>query len=77
MDKGKVSATLLTDYSKVFDCLLHKIIIAKLNAYGFSLSVIKLKPIYCKLDQAYSSWEEIRVTQGPILGPILFNIFSK
>ena len=32
-------------------------------------------PIYCKLDQVYSSWEDIRVTQGPTLGPILFNIF--
>ena len=66
VDKGKAFGVLLTDLSKAFDCLSHELIIAKLNSYRFSLSTLKLKQSYlserkprAKINQAYSSWEEI------------------
>ena len=78
-DKAKIFGILMTDLSKAFDCLSHELIIAKLNAYGFSLPALKLmqsdlteRKQRTKINQAYSSWEEILfgVPQGSILGPI-------
>ena len=46
VDKGKVFGALLTDLSKVFHCLPHELIIAKLNAYGFELPALKLMHSY-------------------------------
>ena len=36
VDKGKTFGALLTGLSKVFDCLDHELLIAKLNAYGLN-----------------------------------------
>ena len=75
---------LLTDLSKAFDCLDHELLIAKLNAYGFSLPALKLVHDYLsnrkqktKVNRTYSSWLEIvlEVPQGSILGPLLFSVF--
>ena len=46
VDKWKAFGILLTDLSKTFDCLSHELIVAKLDAYRFSQSVLKLMQSY-------------------------------
>ena len=62
----------------------HDLIIAKLNAYGFSLPALNLNQNYLanrkhrtKINDSYSSWSNIlfEVRQGSFLGPLLFNVF--
>ena len=70
--------------SKAFDCLNHELLIAKLNPYGFTLPALKLAHDYLsdkkqrtRVNNSYSTWFAIFfvVSQGSILGPLLFNIF--
>ena len=60
-DKGKTFTALLTD--SAFDCLPQDLIIAKLNAYGFSLdsglihSYLSNKKQRLRINISHSSWE--------------------
>ena len=42
LDNKEAFGALLTDLLKAFDCLNHKLLIAKLHAHGLSLSSLKL-----------------------------------
>ena len=84
IDEKKVAGAILTGLSKAFDCLNHNLLLAKLNAYGFdnySLnfigSYLKERKQRTKVGHSYSTWNELKfgVTQGSILGLLLFNIF--
>ena len=66
VDNSKMFGALQTDILKAFDCLGYELLIAKLNAYGFSLTALKLEHNYLsnrkqrtKIYSSYSSLLEI------------------
>ena len=72
------------DLSKAFDTTNHELLIAKLHAYGFEKSALKLLLNYlsnkwqrAKINKKFSSWVELMqsVHRGLALGPLLFNIY--
>ena len=46
LDDGNVCMALLTDLSKAFDCLPHRLLICKLRAYGLSINACELLKSY-------------------------------
>ena len=82
-DNNKAFGALLTDLSKVFDCLSNDLLFAKLHAYGLDIDSLNIlqdclsnRKQRTKVDSFYSSWEAILagVPQDSILAPLLFNI---
>ena len=83
-DNHGVFAAVMTDLSKAFDCISHELLIAKLNAYGFDETSLKVIISYLKnrtqTTKVGSSFSELLniiygVPQGSILGPLLFIIY--
>ena len=70
---------MLTDLSKVFDCLNYELLIAKLNTHGFTLPTLKLAHDYLsdkkqrtRINNAYSTWFEIHFGIPKVLYFVLF-----
>ena len=81
--KGFVGAVLM-DLSKSFNTINHKLLIAKLNAYGFSGPALKLiydylkdRLLHIKINLTFSEWSELiqGVPEGSVLGSLLLNIY--
>ena len=84
LDNKMIVGAILTDLSKAFDSLPHKLLIEKLKAYGLTIDARNLIENYLtsrkqrvKIGQVCSELSSISkgVPQGSILGPFLFNIF--
>ena len=84
LDAGNCVGTVFMDLSKAFDCLNHKLLIAKLEAYGFSKRALTFIHSYLykgkqrvKVNGSFSEWKEINqgVPQGSVLGPLLFSLY--
>ena len=82
---NNVFAAVLTDLSKVFDCINHELLIAKLNAYGFDSPSLKFISAYLnfrkrktKVGSTFSDYLNIlfAVSQGSIAGLLLFSVYT-
>ena len=84
LDGSGFVGSVLIDLSKAYDCLPHDLLLAKLQAYGFSKESIRLFLSYLrhrteriKIGSTFGHWGNILrdIPQGAILGPFLFNFF--
>ena len=84
LDESVYVGAVLMDVSKAYDCISHKLLIAKLEAYGLHKNSLNLLADHLsgrkqrtKIGFVFSEWSKIicRIPQGSILGPLLFNIF--
>ena len=84
-DNGNMTGALLMDLSKAFDCLPHKLLIAKFDAYGLDNKSCQLLSSYfsdryqrVKIGNNTSNWSYVDkgAPQGSKMGPFSFNLHS-
>ena len=84
LEKGNTPLNIFIDLSKTFDTLDHKILLNKLNHYGFSGPALNIMKSYLTDRKQYVEFKSIvstqsriitGVPQGSILGPLLFIIY--
>ena len=84
LDTKGFAGGILMDLSKAFDTINHKLLIAKLHAYGFNVDALEIISDYLsnrwqrtKINITFSSWSELLsgLPQGSVLGPQFFNIY--
>ena len=81
LDNSGVGGMLLTHLSKAIDCQRHKLLIPKIEAYGFDqpsvcfiFRYLSDRTQWDKVNNAYSSYTNIKygVSQGSIFKPFAF-----
>lgn len=84
-DSDRITALVLLDYTKAFDFVNHKILLAVLHFIGFTGSAIALISSFLtervqqvKIENIVSDPLDVKngVPQGSILGPLLFTIYT-
>ena len=81
-DDSLVTGMILIDLQKAFDTINHNILLKKLSIIGFSDHTVKWFQSYRKFmvnqENSYSEVSSVScgVTQGSILGPLLFLIYA-
>ena len=85
LDKGKIVCGVLMDLSRAFDCVPHKLLIAKFRAYGVSVSACDVITSYLtdrrqrvKIGTQRSEWIHAHKgsAQGSIFGPFSYNVLT-
>ena len=84
MDKRGFVGLLITDLSKVFDCIDHELLIANLHTYDFNIKSLEFIHSYLydriqivKINSSFSHWTKVEsgIPQGSIKGSLLFNVY--